>query len=233
MQTPFPSAPTAPPLSGLILDFDGTVTRDDIGDLICGRFAPPRWREIADRWARGDLSLSEAQRQMWALCRCTLADAVAYAHEVGVLRPGLDRLLTAAAAAGVPVTLASGGFDFYIEPLLGQARLNSLSSRFYNRARFHGEIVKIEFPHGDLSCARCAICKGRVCQNVRVAVAGPIAFVGDGFSDRCILDHVGQKVDAIFAVRGSDLDRLLLAEGAPAQRFDDLHEVAAALFGVG
>src|SRR5262245_54303715 len=110
-------------IRGVALDFDGTVTMDDIGDLICARFAPSSWRDIDEQWVRGELPLQEAQRRMWGLCRCERHEALAYAREVGVLRPGLDELLSACERAGVPVWLASGGFDFYIEELLGPARL--------------------------------------------------------------------------------------------------------------
>src|SRR4051812_8388582 len=111
----------AMPAPSLILDFDGTLTRVDVGDALCARFADPSWHDIDQQYARGELSLPEAQRRMWALFRATLPQAEAYAREVGVLRPGVDALLDRAAALGYPVRLASGGFEFYVRAILGEA----------------------------------------------------------------------------------------------------------------
>lgn len=215
----------------LVLDFDGTLTLGDIGDLICGRFATPAWADIDAAWVRGELSLAEAQRQMWALCRCTAGQALEHAREVGHLRPGLDDLLAAAAAKHVPVWLASGGFDFYIEEILGPTRLLGLGRRYYNQARFAGDRVQVSFPHEDLSCRRCAVCKGRVCGLAAAAGGGPVAFVGDGTSDRCVLDHAAPGTTAaIFAVAGGPLEAEAAALGAAVVPFTDLSEVARRLF---
>jgi 2-hydroxy-3-keto-5-methylthiopentenyl-1-phosphate phosphatase len=215
-------------VAGVVLDFDGTVTETDIGDMVCARFAPPAWLEIDQRWVRGELSLQEAQRQMWALCRCQEEEALAYVQEAGRLRAGLDLLLGQAAEARVPVWLASGGFGFYIEALLGPGRLSALQGRWYNHASFLGGGVEVSFPHAALACARCAICKGRVCEQARRTLSGPVAFVGDGYSDRCVLDHGG--ADRLFAVAGSALHRIATAQGVEVTPFLGLDEVAAALF---
>src|SRR5258706_14708849 len=104
----------------LVLDFDGTVTLADVGDAVCERFADPSWRAIDDQWVRNEISLPEAQRRMWALARATREEAAEFLRgEAGRLRPGLEALLDGAAARGLEVWLASGGFDFYIEMLIG------------------------------------------------------------------------------------------------------------------
>src|SRR5262245_35415488 len=96
----------------VVLDFDGTVTLKDIGDEVCDRFAPPAWRKIDDAWLRNEISLPDAQRQMWGLVRCGREQAVAYAKEIGQLRPGLPALLDRLQSGGGEAWLASGGFDF-------------------------------------------------------------------------------------------------------------------------
>ena len=207
----------------VVLDFDGTVTQKDIGDEICDRFAPPAWREIDDAWVRNEISLPDAQRKMWALARAERLDAVAYAREVGHLRPGLDTLLAAAQRAGAAVWLASGGFDFYIEALLG-SRLQAFERRYFNATRFIDGRIEVDFPHAGLACGRCAVCKGKVCDAAR-ATGRPTLFVGDGSSDRCAVG----RADRLFAVRGSMLARVCGERGAPFVAFDDLAEVAAAL----
>src|SRR5437660_1154747 len=115
----------------LVLDFDGTVTQRDVGDELCEKFAPSEWRQIDAQWVRNELTLPEAQRRMWGLARARREEAVAYARSVGHERPGLDLLLDRVSASGGTAWLASGGFDFYIEAILG-ARLRRFERTFFN-----------------------------------------------------------------------------------------------------
>jgi 2,3-diketo-5-methylthio-1-phosphopentane phosphatase len=201
------------------MDFDGTLTDRDVGDALCDRFAPPAWRDIDAAWVRGELSLPEAQRRMWALARATRAEALDGARAVGHLRHGIDALLDGAAARGVDLWLASGGFDFYIEALLGE-RLERFGRAFFNRARFDGDRFLVEFPHEALACARCAVCKGRVCDLARRA-GRRVLFAGDGYSDRCVLG----RADAVFAVRDGQLAKLGHEHGGVAHEFSSLDEL--------
>ena len=204
----------------LVLDFDGTVTEKDVGDEVCDRFAPPEWRDIDAAWVRNEISLPEAQRRMWALARCSREEAVAYSSEVGRVRAGLDRFLDAAAAAGAELWLASGGFDFYIEGILGE-RLRRFERSFFNRARFVGSRIELEF-HQGLGCDKCAVCKGRVCDLAK-AEGKRVIFVGDGASDRCAIG----RADAICAVGGSMLARGCEARGVAYRPFEDFQALLA------
>lgn len=207
----------------VVMDFDGTVTERDMGDAICDHFAPASWHEIDDAWLRGEVSLPDAQKKMWALARASYDEAVAYSLEVGVLRAGLDGLLEEIGARGGRAWLASGGFDFYIEALL-EGRLGRYERALYNRARFSERRISVEFPHRDLTCGRCAVCKGRVCDAAR-ALARQVVFIGDGASDRCAIGHA----DRLFAVRGSTFESAVLAAGREVTPFETFDEVARLL----
>jgi 2-hydroxy-3-keto-5-methylthiopentenyl-1-phosphate phosphatase len=208
----------------VVLDIDGTVTQKDVGDEVCERFAPPAWRDIDAEWVRNEISLPEAQRRMWGLARCTRDEAVTYARDVaGALRPGLDALLDGIRARGAAVWLASGGFDFYIDAILG-ARLGAFARVFCNGARFADGRVDVEFPHGGLACGRCAVCKGKVCDLARAA-GERVVFIGDGASDRCALG----RADRLCAVRGSLLARHCDDRAVDYLAFDRLDEVLSEL----
>ncbi len=206
----------------LVLDFDGTLTLVDVGDALCERFADPAWKAIDEVFERGGLSLPEAQRRMWALFRADRERAGAYAREVGQLRPGLDLLLDRAEARGYTLRLASGGFDFYVEAILGPERLRRFASVDVNRAHFEGERMTPMFADASLACERFAVCKAQVCE--RHGVKGAI-FVGDGHSDACALG----RVERVFAVRQRPLHRLAQERGAAVTPFESLEEVAALL----
>jgi len=207
----------------LVLDFDGTVTQKDLGDEVCERFAPAAWRDIDLLWMRNQISLPDAQRQMWAMVRAERAEALAYAHAVGHERPGLDALLDQVAKRGGESWLASGGFDFYIEAILGD-RLARFQRSYYNHTRFTEAGVEVAFPHADLACDRCAVCKGKVCDLAR-ATGAEVVFAGDGTSDRCVVG----RVDTVFAVENSHLARHCDAHGAAYRSFRSFDELARAL----
>ena len=202
-----------------VFDFDGTLTLKDIGDEVCDRFAPPAWRLIDEAWVRREISLPDAQRQMWALARCQRDEAVAYAKKVGHLRPGLSTLLDWIDTRGDAAWLASGGFDFYIEALL-DGTLGRFSRQFFNRTAFVDGSVRVEFPHVELACKSCGVCKGRVCDLARAAGV-EVRFIGDGTSDRCAIGRAG----VLYAVRGSTLARTCDERGftyVPFDRFEEL-----------
>jgi 2-hydroxy-3-keto-5-methylthiopentenyl-1-phosphate phosphatase len=205
----------------LVLDFDGTVTRKDIGDEICERFADAQWREIDEKWVRGELTLHEAQRQMWALARAERAEAIAYARQVGALRPGLDALMEGVRDRGGELWLASGGFDFYIEALLGE-RLARFGRAYFNTTRFADGRIAVDFPHADLHCDHVAVCKGLICDRARQQ-AERVIFAGDGASDRCAIGHA----DTLFAVAGGLLARHCAERAIPFVAFDSFDQVLA------
>ena len=135
------------------------------------------------------------------------------------MRPGLDALLDGAAALGVPVWLASGGFDFYIAALLG-ARMAAFARRYHNRMRFAGDRLTPEFPHARFACDRYAVCKGLVCDEGHRHF-DRIVFAGDGTSDRCVIG----RADVLCAVRGSLLATEAGERGAAYRPFDRLDEI--------
>lgn len=204
----------------VVLDFDGTVTQKDIGDEICDRFAPPEWRDIDDAWVRHEISLPEAQRRMWGLARAGRDEAIAFACSIGHERPGLDALLARVKQKGGSAWLASGGFDFYIEAILGP-RLARFERVFFNTTRFIDGRIEVDFPHAAIACEKCAVCKGNVCDLAR-STGARVIFVGDGSSDRC----VAGRADEIWAVEGSLLARHLDGHGVSYHPFRTLDEVA-------
>jgi 2-hydroxy-3-keto-5-methylthiopentenyl-1-phosphate phosphatase len=117
-----------------------------------------------------------------------------------VVRPGFDGFLETVARAGGRLWLASGGFDFYIEGILGE-RLTRFERAYFNRSHFADGRIRLDFCEG-VECSRCAVCKGRVCDLARDG-GDRVVFIGDGASDRCAIG----KADLICAVQGSLLHR--------------------------
>lgn len=207
----------------LICDFDGTLTTKDLGDALCERFADPSWQAIDEAWVRREISLPEAQRRIWSLVSAPLDALRAHALEVGAFRDGADAVFDAATQGAIDLVIASGGFDLYIDPLLGERR--SAVQAVYCNYLHPGDGHPVpRFAPAELGCPSCAVCKAEVIRHHRNAGA-PIVFCGNGSSDRC----AAGVADLTFAVQGDALDRHCRAHGIDAIAFESFSEVLTTL----
>lgn len=206
-----------PPL--LVCDFDGTLTKVDVGDALCERFADPAWLEVEAEWSAGALSLPAAQRRMWRHVSVDRDSLVQESLRVGTFREGADALFEAVRAGRLELIIASGGFGLYIEALLG-ARMGCLTASYYSDLEAHADGARCEFPHDDLACPRCAVCKGEVLRR-HASADRRVAFCGDGLSDRCAAGVAEQ----LFAVEHSRLAAHCNEAGIPYIGFNDLRNV--------
>ena len=205
-------------MTSIVIDFDGTITTTDVGDDICDRFGPPDWRDLDAAWDRGEISLPDAQRQMWATIRVSRQAILAFVAREARLRDGFDAFL--ADVGGARLVLASGGFDLYIQPIL-QERLSRFDAAYFNTAEPGPGGVAVGFPHAEArGCRLCAVCKGRVCEEERQA-GRRVVYIGDGVSDRCAIG----VADAIWAVRGSKLAADCASRGVAHRTFDTFAEI--------
>jgi 2,3-diketo-5-methylthio-1-phosphopentane phosphatase len=207
----------------LVLDFDGTVMREDVGNAICDQFAPSTWRDVNDRYLAGRLSIFEAQEQMWGLVSATETQIVSFLKTLQ-RRHGFRGLLARATAVSAPVVIASGGFEWYIRRLL-HAELPLIHTIFANTLHFEHEYrLRPEFPHlGILGCERCAICKAKILHNLRRSLGphGEIVFVGDGASDQCAVMHA----DRVYTVKDSHLERYCREHDIMHESFESFDSV--------
>ena len=208
----------------LVLDFDGTIMKEDVGNAICDRFASSEWRDINDQYLAGRLSIFEAQQEMWNLVLATEQALEAFLAGLE-RRHGLVELLERASKRGISVVIASGGFEWYITRLLG-SDLRMIDAVYANRLSFTSAgKIRPQFPHlNQLGCHRCAVCKARVIEHLRsdLAADSAIIFAGDGASDQCAVTHA----DRVYTVRGSSLARFCSASGIKHTAFDTFDSVA-------
>lgn len=207
----------------LVTDFDGTLTDADIGNALCRRFADSSWETINGRWHRKDLGLAEAQRQMWGLVDASREELLAEAHAVGSFRRGADQLFEAAQRGELRLVIVSGGFDLYIDALLGGAK-EFVDETYCNHLRVVDRRSIPEFPP-NLSCGLCAICKRIVLERLREAHTGPVYFCGDGTSDRC----AAGIADRTFVVRGSYFEKHCNASSVSYVPFTEFRTVLSSI----
>jgi 2-hydroxy-3-keto-5-methylthiopentenyl-1-phosphate phosphatase len=195
----------------LIVDWDGTITERDSLMMVLERFGD--WQEcerFGEQLFRGEITLREEIERQFATVTAPLDQVVAWVVENVRVRPGLREL------AALNPLVVSSGFHELIDPVLERERVAVELQANRIEARPDGwRPVWRELPV-------CSVC-GQPCKRSSFPVNGEVVYVGDGYSDRC----GALAADRIFARRG--LAAYLDEQGVAYERFEDLHQVAAAL----
>lgn len=204
----------------LVVDFDGTVTEQDLLDTIAGRFGDPVvYQEVEDGLDEGRMPLREVITREFQPVRRPLEEIVAWELENVRIRPGFRELVELARDREWRFVIVSSGFHELIEPILEREGVD---------VELHANRVDPD-PAGWRVLWRyeedCEVC-GESCKRSVVrefAADDEIVYVGDGYSDRC----AAEASDRVFATRG--LARYLDERGLPYERFDDFHQIAERL----
>ena len=209
------------PLS-LIVDFDGTITTEDVGSALCERFAPGVLERVDARWLAGEISFGEAFRLACLELKAPHEELVDHALAVGRVRAGFGELVETVLSSGGTLTVASAGLDLYVEPILRRElgpQLQRLLVRA-NAATVTDDGVDVRFPHEHPDCATCANCKGLVARAERAA-GRRVVGVGDSFTDLCL----AREAEHVFA--RAWLSDHCAGAGIAHETFDDFHPVTA------
>jgi 2-hydroxy-3-keto-5-methylthiopentenyl-1-phosphate phosphatase len=209
------------PLSVLV-DYDGTISRVDIGDLLLTRHVVDR-EALARLDAAYDAgTMGSRELMIWDMDVLPdppdglIAEAAAVEQD-----PGFAALVRTVRALGGAVEIVSDGLGFYIEGNLARLGLDDVPIATNGNA-LRGGGAGVSFPYGHPACHVCGTCK-RERVRVHQAAGRVVVFVGDGPSDRYAMHHA----DLVFAK--SHLLAWCRANGYPATPWEDLDEVAEAL----
>lgn len=207
------------PLSFLV-DYDGTISRLDIGDELLARHGPAA-EVIADQdaaYEAGRVGSRELMR--WDMDVLPRDPRLLRREAAGMPQdPDFPIFVRAAAAVGGAVEVVSDGLGFYVAPnlaRLGLAALPVATSR--NRVADGGR--GLSFPYGHPACFVCGTCK-RERVRAHQALGRVVVFIGDGTSDRYAAFHA----DVVLA-KGSLADFCTEA-GWPYRPWEAFGEVTA------
>jgi 2-hydroxy-3-keto-5-methylthiopentenyl-1-phosphate phosphatase len=205
----------------LVVDFDGTITEQDLLDEIALTFGDEDvYREVDEGLDDNSLTLNEVIRREFEPVRAPLGEVRDWVLENVRIRPGFRELVALAKERGWRFVIVSSGFRELIEPVLereGLADLELLS----NTVDPDPDGWKVGFRVAEA----CEVC-GQPCKRSTAAAladGSELVYVGDGYSDRC----AAELADVVFARRG--LASYLEERGVPFERFEDFHSVARSL----
>ena len=178
-------------------DFDGTLTIEDVGNRLFGRFAGEAAESIVREYHAGRMNARECLRLECAALRVIRPEAIREFALQFPLDPFAGELVRFCSSKGIALTILSDGLDLYVDPILAKANLGDLP-RFVNHGSFvetkEGTTLVPSFPYRDEHCDLCGNCK-RNHIVTRSADDDLVVYVGDGISDRCPVRYA----DVVFA----------------------------------
>jgi 2-hydroxy-3-keto-5-methylthiopentenyl-1-phosphate phosphatase len=183
----------------VFIDFDGTITRRDVGDLMFETFGGTRCARLVEEYRAGSLSAVECFRRECEACGEVERDSLDAFLDAQEIDASFDDFVKFCRERKIGCTIVSDGMDYYIMRILNRNRLAEVPF-FSNkmeldpvdgtrRVRF-----RPSFPYRDEHCDRCACCK----RNHMLALSAEddlIVYVGEGYSDRC----PARYADVVFA----------------------------------
>jgi 2-hydroxy-3-keto-5-methylthiopentenyl-1-phosphate phosphatase len=110
------------------IDFDGTITLEDVSFLLLDTYVGPKWREFHKEYSAGKISVGLFNKKVFGMMQAdkkTMTDLVLSDPTVKV-RPGFKELVDYCRAKGYKVMIVSNGLTFYIEALLEKEGIKGL-----------------------------------------------------------------------------------------------------------
>lgn len=204
----------------IVVDFDGTITEDDMLDQVARVFGD---EEVYARVERGlddaTMTLRDVITLEFEPVTATVEEVVDWIAERVRVRAGFREFVRVARDRGWRVVVVSSGFEELIRPVLAREGVD-VDIRA-NRVDTSAGNWRVVWTYGD-ACDTC----GESCKRSLVReLAGEdeVVYVGDGYSDRC----AARASDRVFATRG--LATFLQSERVPFTPFDDFHDVVRSL----
>ncbi|MDR3609759.1 MAG: MtnX-like HAD-IB family phosphatase [Ignavibacteriaceae bacterium] len=210
----------------LFIDFDGTITREDVGESIFRNFGD---RSKVDKIIEDLLSDRISAKQSW-IDLCASVDKVdvntlnefIYKMEVD---PGMYKLIQFCRDHDIQIIVLSDGFDYYIDMIFERENLTGLKY-FSNHLEISSQNKLVpEFPFEDPNSRNTANCK----KNHIITNSSDediTMYIGDGNSDK----DPALYCDFIFAKRSllkyCEKERVSYF---PYKTFDDVIDILAVL----
>jgi 2-hydroxy-3-keto-5-methylthiopentenyl-1-phosphate phosphatase len=212
----------------LFLDFDGTISRCDVVDVILEAYADRGWLDVERQWQAGTIGSRECLGAQIGLVRASRDQINALLDRVE-LDAGFLPLLEMCDRHRIAVHIVSDGFDYCIGRILEHCGPDV--TRLLRGAKICASHLEplddnrwmADFPFSDSLCEHgCATCKPRAMQQLNPAGALSF-FVGDGLSDR----YAARSADVVFAK--ASLAAFCAEQGVLYNPFDTLEQVATQL----
>jgi 2-hydroxy-3-keto-5-methylthiopentenyl-1-phosphate phosphatase len=110
------------------LDFDGTVTEEDVSFLLLDKFVGDNWRPYLEQYSNGKISVAVFNKKVFGMVKAdekTMTDFVLNSPRVKTRR-GLWEFFDYCKRKGIRVIIVSNGLMFYIEAILKKKGISGI-----------------------------------------------------------------------------------------------------------
>jgi 2-hydroxy-3-keto-5-methylthiopentenyl-1-phosphate phosphatase len=182
----------------IYVDFDGTITRKDVGNAFFAHFGGGAATDAVRVYRDGGMTAQQCFQAEAAAMGAVDPESLMEFVDRQEFDPGFPAFVAWCRSKNLPLRVLSDGLDLYVDRILERAGCSDLP-----RTTNHAETarsadgahrLRLAFPHADASCSRCGCCK----RNLMLTGSGDddiICYIGDGFSDFCPV----QYADIVFA----------------------------------
>jgi 2-hydroxy-3-keto-5-methylthiopentenyl-1-phosphate phosphatase len=204
------------------LDFDGTITEEDVSFLLLDTYIGSRWREYLKDYTEGRIPVGTFNKKVFGMMKAdrkTMTDLVLSSDRVKI-RPGLHDYLDYCSQKGIRNVIVSNGLIFYIEAVLEKLGLNGVEV-FAAQNRFYPGGVEVAYigPDG----AEMEVGFKEAYTDLLKEKGYDVIYVGNGVSDI----FSARKAKHVFAV--DELLKRCRQEKVPCTPFRDFYDIIQGL----
>ena len=208
--------------TAILSDFDGTVSRRDIGYNLFHHFSQGRNAELVPLWKSGALSTREGLLKEAAMVHASPDEIFRFLDQFELNR-GFEDFVRQCRSNGTDLIILSDGLDFYIKYVLERFGLSDLPV-ISNTGLLENGGLTVTFPYDNQSCDRCGSCKGERIREYRQRhPETAIVFIGDGYADTCGVS----EADLVFAKK--DLEQYCVLHNIDHVKYDTFIDVSRCL----
>jgi len=200
------------------IDFDGTVTEEDVSFLLLDTYVGPAWREHLKEYSSGKIPVGVFNKKVFGMMKAdrkTMTDLVLTSPRVKV-RPGFKELIDYCRKKGFKIIIVSNGLEFYIEAILQGLGISGLEIHASENVFYPGGVnVRYVGPDGS------EVADGfKEAYTIDLGNKGyDVIYIGDGNSD------IYSSRRAKYVCATADLLTRCHSEKLECHPFGDFHDV--------
>lgn len=207
------------------IDFDGTVTEEDVSFLLLDTYVGSAWREYLKEYTTGKIPVGTFNKKVFGMMKAdrkTMTDLVLHSDRVKI-RPGFRELVEYCFQKGFKVVIVSNGLVFYIEAILDNLDIRDVEI-YAAENRFDPRGMKVRYVGPDGSEKEAGF---KEAYTERLVQRGyDVIYVGNGVSDI----YPSRRAKHVFAT--GDLLKRCREENVVYTPFTDFFDVIRGLEGL-
>ena len=197
-----------------LVDFDGTITKEDTLTEIAALFFPNEYKEWGEKLMSGIYSIKEWLNSFQERFDIKRAD-----YDMALDKIEIDHTFKEFLKER-EVKVVSGGFDYNIERVFKREGIDGVEL-YANILKFEGENkIKIDMKYFNENCGKCGVCKRVIVEEYKKSYENVI-FIGDGITDLC----AAEVSTEVYSKKGSYLEMKIAEAGREQTIFSKFSEV--------